>query len=316
MPDRPLAVDLFAGLFGWSEGLTAEGWRCVGFDLEDMHAKFGMQRPPHCQLVIQDVRTICGSQLKTADLIVCSPPCQEFSFMAMPWFKGKEKEQRLLEDASAEARKKLTELFDVCFRIQREACEAAGRHIPMIVENVRGAQKWVGRSRWAFGSYHLWGDVPALMPIPFKGVKGKPYETGNKNASGSWFAVSHSGVKAPGMNWSDPTKRGQDFTRLAGKRAQEAANGGDDGFKVPNDDGRRTDHGKGARFTSRDCGLEASGIKCGGDWFNQSQPSISRMTSSKSPARKMASAMIAKIPLPLSTHIARVFHPNRKELGV
>ena len=34
----------------------------------------------------------------------------------------------------------------------------------MIVENVRGAQKWVGRSRWNFGSYHLWGDVPALMP--------------------------------------------------------------------------------------------------------------------------------------------------------
>jgi len=47
---RPLAIDLFAGLFGWSEGLTQEGWRTIGFDLEDMHAKFGLQRPLHCQL--------------------------------------------------------------------------------------------------------------------------------------------------------------------------------------------------------------------------------------------------------------------------
>ena len=55
-------------------------------------------------------------------------------------------------------------LFEACFRIQREACEAAGRHIPLVVENVRGAQKWVGRARWNFGSFYLWGDVPALMP--------------------------------------------------------------------------------------------------------------------------------------------------------
>jgi hypothetical protein len=54
----------------------------------------------------------------------------------------------------------------------------------------------------------------------------------------------------------------------------------------------------------------AEGIKCGGDWFNASQPSISRTTSSKSPARKFASAMIAKIPLPLSRHIAATFRPH------
>ncbi len=61
--------------------------------------------------------------------------------------------------------KRLTALFDACFRIQREACAAAGRHIPLIVENVRGAQKWVGRAKWHYGSYYLWGDVPALMPM-------------------------------------------------------------------------------------------------------------------------------------------------------
>ena len=63
------------------------------------------------------------------------------------------------------------ELFETCFRIQREACAAAGRHIPLIVENVRGAQKWVGRARWNFGSFYLWGDVPALMPITLREAK-------------------------------------------------------------------------------------------------------------------------------------------------
>jgi len=70
-----------------------------------------------------------------------------------------------------------TGLFNACFRIQREASEAAGRHIPMIVENVVGAQKWVGRAAWHYGSYYLWGDVPALMP----------QAGGMKNSGGSWF---------------------------------------------------------------------------------------------------------------------------------
>lgn len=55
-------------------------------------------------------------------------------------------------------------LFQVCFCIQAEACEAAGHHIPLIVENVNRAQRWVGLARWHYGSYYLWGDVPALMP--------------------------------------------------------------------------------------------------------------------------------------------------------
>jgi hypothetical protein len=63
------------------------------------------------------------------------------------------------------------ELFDACFRIQREASEAAGHHIPLVVENVCGAQKWVGRARWHYGSFYLWGDVPALMPITIMRAK-------------------------------------------------------------------------------------------------------------------------------------------------
>src|SRR5574340_526731 len=157
---KPLAIDLFCGLGGWTEGLLAEGYEVVGFDVE--RHEYGKHRYP-AQLVLQDVRTLHGSQFRKAALIVASPPCQEYSYMAMPWSRAKAIAREYREGIRDVA--KLTELFDACFRIQREACEAAGRHIPMVVGNVRGAIPWVGRSRWNYGSFHLWGDVPALMPM-------------------------------------------------------------------------------------------------------------------------------------------------------
>ena len=177
---KPLAIDLYAGLGGWTDGLLAENWRVVGFDIE--RHEYGEHRYP-AQLVLQDVLTLHGRQFKDAALIVASPPCQEFSYMAMPWSRAK----AIAAEYRSGARdvKKLTALFDACFRIQREACEAAGRHIPMIVENVRGAQPWVGRSRWNCGSMHFWGDVPALMPL-YLHVK-EPVDPRNRKRSGGWF---------------------------------------------------------------------------------------------------------------------------------
>ena len=244
---RPLMVDLFCGLGGWAEGGIAEGYFVIGFDIE-RHEYDGLKYPG--ALVLQDVMTLDGAQFKDAALIVASPPCQAYSYRAMPWSRVK----ALPPPDNA--------LFEACFRIQREACEAAGRHIPMVVENVRGAQKWVGRARWNFGSFYFWGDVPALMPMGRK-------------------------FKSSGMNWSDQTLRGQDFTRIAGMQADgiKGAGGGADGW------------------------FGDYGIKQGGDWFNASQPFISRRSSSKSQARKKASALIAKIPPAVARHIARTYRP-------
>src|SRR5271169_1994689 len=181
-----LCVDLFCGLGGWSEGFLAEGWQCIGFDLEQ-HA-YGEQRYPG-QLVLQDVLTLHGSQFRKADMIVASPPCQNYSYMAMPFSRGKrEASWQRWERDSPFGDFHLNDLFNACFRIQREACESAGRHIPMVVENVNGAQPWVGRAAWHFGSFYLWGDVPAIMPHTAH-RKGAEPAAGNAGDT-SWFFSS------------------------------------------------------------------------------------------------------------------------------
>lgn len=204
---KPLMVDLYCGVGGWSEGGLAEGYEPIGFDIE-RHV-YGEHRYP-AQLVIQDVLTLHGSQFKDAAIIVASPPCQEFSYMAMPWSLAKAKAATIRADQTGVALADLTALFDACFRIQREASEEAGHHIPLVVENVRGAIPWVGRSRWNFGSFHLWGDVPALMPIVVgrhamkDGIahrsNGATNFHGHKNNGGSWFNIGSPGQKVVNQN--------------------------------------------------------------------------------------------------------------------
>lgn len=263
---KPLAIDLFAGLGGWSDGLLAEGYTCVGFDIE--RHQYGAHRYP-AQLVVQDVLTLHGSQFRDATLIVASPPCQEYSYMAMPWKLAKAKAAAIRADTTGHALADLNRLFDACFRIQAQASLAAGRHIPMVVENVRGAIPWVGRSRWNFGSFHLWGDVPALMPF----TQGRQPKVG-------------------GFTWSDYGKPG-----YVGK----AFNG--EATKLP---GFRFD-GSGRSFQSASVGRKVPGGGADG-WFGSNDHPLRQHTKGH-PARKEASAMIAKIPLTLSRHIAAVYRP-------
>ena len=265
---RPLAIDLYCGLGGWTDGLLAEGYEVVGFDIE--RHEYGEHIYP-AQLVLQDVRTLHGSQFKDATLIVASPPCQAYSYRAMPWTRAK-----ALPPPD-------NTLFEECFRIQREASEAAGRRIPLIVENVRGAQKWVGRARWNFGSFYLWGDVPALMP-PILTNKLKGGDVGWRERGPNRQLQDHFATKLPGFRFDG-----------SGRSFQSASVEGCKG--IP--------HRTSGHWTNP---VEHEGTKNGNDWFSSGDNcSLQRRHGSKSAGRKMASAMIAKIPLPLSRHIAAVY---------
>lgn len=245
---KPLAFDLFCGKGGWTAGLQAAGWRVIGFDIERWPEYPGL-------LVVQDVRTLDGSQFRHASLIVASPPCNEYSYRAMPWKRAK-----FLPPPD-------NTLFETCFRLQHEANEAAGKHIPMVLENVCGAQRWVGRAKWHFGSYYLWGDVPAIMPETVAPArKFNPDRVGHftKNNGGSWFTVAHN------------TKSGH--SRNPVNNFQE------DGVKL-----RAPGH------------YRKPGS--GKDWFDFGPA----MYGSKTSARKAASAQIAMIPFQLARYIGEVY---------
>lgn len=347
----PLVIELYCGTFGWSAGWLEMGGWAVGFDIE--HEPHHGDVPKGAHLVIQDVTTLHGSQFRNASLILASPPCTEYSYMAMPWKRAKQIAAALrgLEEfpegyTGSRTIAQLNRLFDACFRIQKEACEATchcecyrcksgghcvrcdcfyntgrcARYIPMVVENVRGAQPWVGQAKANFGSYYLWGDVGmvgkrVVAGVPQFGVSVAPMRS-TKNGGGSWFAVAHNtesghsknpvnfpheGNKTAGMNWSNRELHGQDFTRIAGQQAARK--------RTP--DG--TDHGSGSWFKIADSkNRGAQGVKDRDmDGYARNHDAAfgwkAPRTSSRSNSRKAASAQIAKIPFPLAQHIAQTF---------
>jgi hypothetical protein len=298
-----MVFDLYCGLGGWTKGFLAEGYDAVGFDIErhrypaSISSQEGAVKRPGmnwsdrslrgseqaqfnrapkldprggwkeypAQLVLQDVLTLHGSQFRDAAVIVASPPCQAYSYRAMPWKRAK----ALPPPDNA--------LFDACFRIQREACEAAGRYIPLVVENVCGAQKWVGRAKWHYGSYYLWGDVPALMPLSFRVFK----NGGN------------------GRNLHFHEKTGLPIPNFSTMAVNE-------GLKTVGHINKRDGHTHARHLTNQ---YEHDAVKqhlSGRAWFDEGAAAFS----SKGLNRKAASAMIAEIPLPLARWIAQVYRPE------
>jgi hypothetical protein len=118
---KPLAIDLFCGLGGWAEGFLQEGYRVIGFDNDPRFAKVYPG-----EFVLADVRTLDGKRFRDARVIVASPPCTKYAPWAMPptWHT------RETPDSSC---------VDAVWRIR----QVAG--VPTVLENVRGAVRWLGK---------------------------------------------------------------------------------------------------------------------------------------------------------------------------
>lgn len=336
---KPLVVDFFCGLGGWSKGFLVEGYDAVGFDLEVHH--YGAARYPG-QLVLQDVLTLHGSQFRDAAVIVASPPCQNYSYMAMPWTRAKAMAAKIRADDSGQRLADLNALFNACFRVQLEASEAAGRRIPLVVENVKGAQPWVGPARANFGSFYLWGDVAAVggrvvrsdvaplfgefVRAASRGMKFNPHGTNHRQ--GSWFGVADSKERGSGQK-----REGRNFHAFEnGLGSSPAFNGGEHetrgvklaglahgtfppgGLAQGTLDARRRDAAEQIRY-SGDAWREnaAAGVKCSGQEPGQeyamTRGPVDGLKVVGPNARKAASALIAEIPFELANYIARAFKP-------
>jgi hypothetical protein len=146
-------LDLYSGRWGWSKAFAARGWECVGLDLVAPP-----ETPEGCTFVQANILKLAwsarigfylldGPTLGFFDFICASSSCEQFSVHGMKHFHPNPP---------------YPEMGIRLFNHTRELCEASG--VPYVMENVRAAQQFVGRSVHKCGPFHLWGNgVPVLM---------------------------------------------------------------------------------------------------------------------------------------------------------
>jgi hypothetical protein len=153
----PFIADLCCGDGGFTDGLMSAGHRVLGFDITRFPGYRG-------ELILRDIRTLSGLDFRgRCYFIVAGPPCQEFSRHKMPWTRKRNPPEPDLS------------LVEACFRIAREA------GVPLLLENVETARRWLGPAGMHYGPHYFWGDgVPALYPIQY--FKKKKESFGGKQA--------------------------------------------------------------------------------------------------------------------------------------
>lgn len=139
-------LDLFCGLKGWSRP-----WFDAGHDVYtlDLDSQFN---PTYCQRA-EDFLPMSGA----FDVILASPPCEEFSRWAM---RGMSRHLRanpppLPSTRLVEATKRIIAMAQPKF---------------WVVENVHGSSQFItpvlGHYRGRYAGRYLWGNFPSLAMLP------------------------------------------------------------------------------------------------------------------------------------------------------
>jgi len=131
-----LMLDLCSGLKGASAAMRERGWEVISVDID----------PSLEPDVLADVREFHYRGPKP-DLIWASPPCTEFSKADKPWPWC-----HLDHDPDLS-------IVEACRRIIAESHPRF-----WVLENVRGAQPWLGKARAHYGPFYLWGNIPFAIP--------------------------------------------------------------------------------------------------------------------------------------------------------
>ncbi len=134
-------LDLFSGLGGFSQAFRQRGHHVTTVDIEE---KF---RPDICRDILDtdellEKLTVEGGY--RPDVILASPPCEEFSKARMPWYKNIHPDMSLFSATLA-----IVVKLDPRF---------------WVIENVQGAipffSQYVGKYKKHCGSRYLWGEFP------------------------------------------------------------------------------------------------------------------------------------------------------------
>jgi len=127
-----LMLDLCAGLGGASQAMKERGWKVITVDVEPM------LQPD----IVADVRSWSWHGARP-DLIWASTTCTEFSREFMPWSRTGQPPDMSIVNA--------------CKRIIAE-CNPRF----WVLENVKGAARFLGSPAAIVGPFYLWGVFPPL----------------------------------------------------------------------------------------------------------------------------------------------------------
>lgn len=224
---------------------------------------------------------------RKVDLVVASPPCQDFSYSSLPFKKARAKfSKENPPDPS---------IWRACERIAKEL------GAPLILENVRGAKKWMGPNAWHYGSFYFWGVLPALIPIgcPRKGFGGgknwkdRPMQDGRRNLKRGQFAGEYE--RENGLKPKFADKR--DFEKIQSP------------FATPSE--------RVNLMKARDMNISGPRDKfkkmVGSEKYRKIH-GAEQVAKHGSNLRKQWSARVAMIPPELSEWIGKIFYPQKEVL--
>lgn len=131
-------VDLCSGTKSASWAMRELDWQVISIDID----------PDFEPDIVADVRNFTYQGVLPIDLVWASPPCNEFAL----WEQPKQWHNRAIPDRT---------IWQACLRIIEEIQPKY-----YCIENVKGAQYWMGKATQIINPWYLWTNLPHLSFKP------------------------------------------------------------------------------------------------------------------------------------------------------